>query len=98
MSALFWENCQKLFEGTSRLAFFKFDGEFIASKKITSERSIVVRVVPRPGNTAIIIIREDPLESFNICLLNGSTKFFRSFFALNPKLFGVIPFFPAFFS
>jgi hypothetical protein len=98
MSALFWENCQKLFEGASWLAFFKIDGEFIASKKIASKRSVVVRVVPRPGNTAIVIIREDPLESFNVCLLNGSTKFFHFFFGLNTKLFGVIPFFPAFFS
>ena len=34
--------------------------------QVRSERRVVVRVVPRPGGHALVVVREDPAETLSV--------------------------------
>ena len=74
VGALFREDGHELFEGSERFAHDEVDLHFVAPDKIGSERSIVEWIVPVPALTSLVIVREDPLEAFNVRLSDSSLE------------------------
>ena len=74
VGALFREDGHELFEGPERSAHDKVDLHFVAPDKIGSEWGIVEWIVPVPAIAALVIVREDPLEAFNVRLSDSSLE------------------------
>jgi len=90
MSTLLGEDGHQLFKGSQRYAHGKVDSHFITFNQVCSEGSIVERVIPVPALTAVVIIRENPLESFDIRLSDSVLKGSLILRGMHVKLIGVV--------
>ena len=80
MSTLFWKYSHQLLKRQCRFTQLKPKKELIYNiyllyfdsitvNKVTSKRCIMIRIVPIPTRTPLIIISVDPLQTLNIRLL-----------------------------
>lgn len=56
----------------------------------------MIRVVPVPRLAAIVVILENPLEPFYVCLPDVLTEFFELIWPPYQKLFAIVSLLPAF--
>jgi len=62
------KDAHELLCGLERYAFGKGNFEVGDLFKVGSERGEMVRVVPCPGRTSLVVIEEDPTESFHVVI------------------------------
>jgi hypothetical protein len=65
------EDTHELFGGFEGGAFRKGDVEVGDLFKIGGERGEMVGVIPSPGRTSLVIVEQDPAESFDIVLYDS---------------------------
>ena len=98
MGTLNWKDRQELLKGLRWFTFLEFNFQHVATQKIACKRCIMIRIVPIPRSTAIVVILEDPGESLDVCLHDLLLKFLELTFASDMEFLGVVALFPAIFT
>uniref|UniRef100_A0A7G3B0T6 Uncharacterized protein n=1 Tax=Lutzomyia longipalpis TaxID=7200 RepID=A0A7G3B0T6_LUTLO len=62
------KNSKQLLKWQKGATHLKVKCQFAEILQITHKGSIVVRIVPSPGNNATIVVKKSPLECFNVAL------------------------------
>jgi len=96
MSRLLGQNAHELLKGSAGLAHLELNQHSVTIDEIRCKRRIVVRVEPLPRLAAPIIVSHDPLQPFNIALLDLGCELLDIASLSNHELIGVVPHFPPF--
>lgn len=96
MTGLLREHTHKLFERSTRFTHFKLHFHSIRIHKITSERRIMVRIIPIPTDTSFVVITENPLQTLNVRSFDIGSEFVIVLLSIYQKLLAVISHFPTF--
>ena len=90
VGALLGEDGHELFEGSERFAHDEVNPHSVAPDKIGRERSIVEGIVPVPALTALVIVRENPLEALNVGLFDSFLERQLVLWCVHMELIGVV--------
>lgn len=94
MTTLLGEYAHQLLEWAPWFSHFKLDLYAVTIHQITCKWRIVIRVVPVPTLASLVVVCENPLQSFDVGLFDFLYEFSYIVWIRNQELVGVVAHLP----